>query len=155
MKKIIDVPSKKVEGWAGGSEIGGLMSDIILSLDDRFLYFSNWLHGDVRQYDISDPANPKFTGQVFIGGSVHKETGIKVLKDEELSEQPEARYIKGRKIEGGPQMLQLSLDGKRLYVSTSLFSPWDKQVSPTKKILISIWSIQTKLILPIYFCKYK
>lgn len=130
VKKIIDVPSKKVEGWAGGSEIGGLMSDIILSLDDRFLYFSNWLHGDVRQYDISDPANPKFTGQVFIGGSVHKETGIKVLKDEELSEQPEPRYIKGRKIEGGPQMLQLSLDGKRLYVSTSLFSPWDKQFYP-------------------------
>ena len=28
-------------------------------MDDRFLYFSNWLHGDLRQYDISDPANPQ------------------------------------------------------------------------------------------------
>ena len=28
-------------------------------MDDRFLYFSNWLHGDLRQYDISDPANPR------------------------------------------------------------------------------------------------
>lgn len=27
-------------------------------------------------------------------------------------------------------MLQLSLDGKRLYVTTSLFSPWDKQIYP-------------------------
>jgi len=27
-------------------------------------------------------------------------------------------------------MLQLSLDGKRLYVTTSLFSPWDKQFYP-------------------------
>ena len=27
-------------------------------MDDRFLYFSNWLHGDLRQYDISDPAQP-------------------------------------------------------------------------------------------------
>lgn len=27
-------------------------------------------------------------------------------------------------------MLQLSLDGKRLYVSSSLFSPWDKQFYP-------------------------
>ena len=27
-------------------------------------------------------------------------------------------------------MIQLSLDGKRLYVTTSLFSPWDKQFFP-------------------------
>merc|ERR1712013_538947 len=33
-------------------------------------------------------------------------------------------------IQGAPQMLQLSLDGKRLYVTTSLFSPWDKQFYP-------------------------
>jgi len=30
-------------------------------------------------------------------------------------------------------MMQLSLDGKRLYVSSSLYSPWDKQVSTLKK----------------------
>lgn len=29
-------------------------------------------------------------------------------------------------------MMQLSLDGKRLYVSSSLFSPWDKQVYDQK-----------------------
>lgn len=38
--------------------------------------------------------------------------------------------MKGRRLEGGPQMLQLSLDGKRLYVSSSLYSPWDKQFYP-------------------------
>lgn len=27
-------------------------------------------------------------------------------------------------------MIQLSLDGKRLYVTTSLFSPWDNQFYP-------------------------
>lgn len=42
----------------------GLITDILLSLDDRFLYFSNWLHGDLRQYDISDPHRPRLTGQV-------------------------------------------------------------------------------------------
>lgn len=31
---------------------------------------------------------------------------------------------------GGPQMLQLSLDGKRLYVTNSLFSAWDDQFYP-------------------------
>jgi selenium-binding protein 1 len=35
-----------------------------------------------------------------------------------------------RKLTGGPQMLQLSLDGKRLYVTNSLYSPWDNQFYP-------------------------
>ena len=35
-------------------------------MDDRFLYFSNWLHGDLRQYDITDPDNPKLVGQVSV-----------------------------------------------------------------------------------------
>lgn len=63
--KVIDVPSKKVEGWVL-PEMPSLITDIILSLDDRFCYFSNWLHGDIRQYDISDRANPKLVGQVSI-----------------------------------------------------------------------------------------
>ena len=37
---------------------------------------------------------------------------------------------KGVKIAGGPQMYQLSLDGKRMYVTTSLFSTWDNQFYP-------------------------
>jgi len=42
----------------------GLITDCLISLDDRFLYFANWLHGDVRQYNITDTANPKLVGQV-------------------------------------------------------------------------------------------
>lgn len=38
-----------------------------ISMDDRFLYLSNWLHGDVRQYDISGE-EPKLVGQFFVGG---------------------------------------------------------------------------------------
>lgn len=55
---------------------------------------------------------------------------IKILEDQELSESPKPVYIKGKRFYGSPQMLQLSLDGKRLYVSTSIFSPWDKQFYP-------------------------
>lgn len=60
------------------------------------------------------------------GGSIHKGTGVKVLGGlpEDSPEQPEQPSAKGVPIRGGPQMLQLSLDGKRLYVTTSLFSPW-------------------------------
>ena len=55
---------------------------------------------------------------------------MKVVKDEELPSQPAPLIVNGKRVEGGPQMLQLSLDGKRLYVTTSLFSAWDKQFYP-------------------------
>uniref|UniRef100_A0A8D1AVP5 Methanethiol oxidase n=1 Tax=Sus scrofa TaxID=9823 RepID=A0A8D1AVP5_PIG len=108
----------------------GLITDILLSLDDRFLYFSNWLHGDLRQYDISDPKRPRLTGQLFLGGSIVKGGPVQVLEDQELKSQPEPLVVKGKRVAGGPQMIQLSLDGKRLYVTTSLYSAWDKQFYP-------------------------
>lgn len=44
----------------------GMITDILVSLDDKYLYFSNWLHGDVRQYDITDRSNPKLTGNCAV-----------------------------------------------------------------------------------------
>jgi selenium-binding protein 1 len=109
---VIEVEVKKdVKGW--DIPVPGLISDLVVSLDDRFLYFSNWLHGDVRQYDISDPAKPKLTGQVWVGGLLGN-----------------APTVNGKPTRGGPQMLQLSLDGKRLYVTDSLFSSWDNEFYP-------------------------
>ena len=108
---VIGVDPIETEGWPFA--VPGLITDLVLSLDDRFLYFSNWLHGDLRQYDVSDPANPKLTGQVWLGGVIGKTTSVK-----------------GQELGGGPQMLQLSLDGKRLYVTNSLYSPWDNQFYP-------------------------
>lgn len=125
VEKVIDVPAKVL---SHGEQLNGMMTDILISMDDRFLYFSNWRHGDVRQYDISDPAKPKLTAQIFLNGTIVSDSGVVVVEDKELSKQPDPVIIKGRRLEGGPQMLQLSLDGKRLYVSSSLYSPWDKQV---------------------------
>ncbi|KAF3572270.1 hypothetical protein F2Q69_00059824 [Brassica cretica] len=79
----------------------GLITDFLISLDDRFFYFVNWLHGDIRQYNIEDPKNPVLTGQIW-----------------------------GKSLRGGPQMIQLSLDGKRLYATNSLYSVWDRQFYP-------------------------
>ena len=53
-----------------------------------------------------------------------------------VKEQPERMSLRGNPVDGGSQMLQLSLDGKRLYVTTSLFSVWDKQFYPD---LIKYW----------------
>jgi len=127
-EKVISVEPYDVEGWALPS-IPGLITDLLVSLDDRFLYFSNWLHGDIRQYDVSDPRNPKLVGQVFIGGSIRKGGPVKILGNKSGSE-PTIPQVKGHTLFGGPQMIQLSLDGKRLYVSNSLFSSWDKQFYP-------------------------
>jgi selenium-binding protein 1 len=110
-KKIIQVDPVEKEGWP--FPVPGLITDLVLSLDDRFLYFSNWLHGDIRQYDVSDPSRPKLTGQVWLGGLLGKRSAAK-----------------DKTPTGGPQMMQLSLDGRRLYVTSSLYSNWDNQFYP-------------------------
>jgi len=114
VEKVIDIPTEEVEGWP--IPVPSLITDILVSMDDKYLYFSNWLHGDLRQYDISDPSNPKMTGQVWLGGL--------------LGNAPD---VHGNKVTGAPQMIQLSLDGKRLYCTNSLFSTWDNQFYPDMK----------------------
>ncbi|XP_067328435.1 methanethiol oxidase-like [Anolis sagrei] len=128
-EKVIQVPNKKVSGWIY-PKMSGFTYDILISMDDRFLYASNWVHGDVRQYDITDPHCPKLVGQVFLGGSLVKGGPVTVLEDPELDCQPDPFVIQGKKVQGGPQKLQLSLDGSRLYVTSSAYTPWDKQFYP-------------------------
>jgi selenium-binding protein 1 len=107
---VIAVDGVEQEGWP--FPVPGLITDLVVSMDDRFLYFSNWLHGDLRQYDITDPAHPRLTGRLQLGGVL-------------------GRPCDGpRELGGGPQMLQLSLDGRRLYVTNSLYSTWDNQFYP-------------------------
>ncbi len=109
--KVVQVEPIEHQGWP--FPVPGLITDLVLSLDDRWLYLSNWLHGDLRQYDVSDPARPRLTGQVWLGGVLGK-----------------GAPFRGNLLGGGPQMLQLSLDGRRLYVTNSLYSSWDNQFYP-------------------------
>jgi methanethiol oxidase len=110
--KVLELPPRDNDKFPGG-KVPALISDFVLAMDDRFMYVSAWLHGEVHQYDITDPHTPKLTGTVKFGGLVDKP--IK---------------LKGKELTGGPQMLQLSLDGKRLYATNSLYSTWDNAFYP-------------------------
>jgi selenium-binding protein 1 len=89
------------------------VSDIALSLDDRSLYVSCWGTGELRRYDVSDPFQPKHTGSVHLGGIVRH-----------------AESNGSGPLNGGPQMIEVSRDGKRVYLTNSLYTSWDTQFYP-------------------------
>lgn len=60
----------------------GLVTDFLISLDDRFFYFVNWFHGDIRQYNIEDPKNPVLTGQVWVGGLLQKGSPVVAVMED-------------------------------------------------------------------------
>src|SRR4029077_342255 len=78
VKKIIEIPAEPADPSQlpplpqGFKAVPPLLTDINLSVDDRFLYASCWGTGEIRQYDVSDPFNPKLTGSVHIGGIVRR-----------------------------------------------------------------------------------
>ena len=119
--KVIEIPAEPADPaqlppmLKGFKAVPPLVTDINLSLDDRFLYVSCWGTGEFQQYDVSDPFHPKLTGSVHLGGIVRR------------APHP-ARP--GVPLNGGPQMVELSRDGRRVYFTNSLYAPWDEQFYP-------------------------
>ena len=93
-----------------------LVTDIDLSLDDRFLYVACWGTGELRQYDVTDPRKPVLAGSVHVGGIVRR-----------------TPHPNGQPFGYGPQMLEISRDGKRVYWTNSLYSTWDEQFYPGER----------------------
>eukprot|EP00479_Gromia_sphaerica_P010274 TRINITY_DN4670_c0_g1_i1.p1 TRINITY_DN4670_c0_g1~~TRINITY_DN4670_c0_g1_i1.p1 ORF type:complete len:241 (+),score=54.17 TRINITY_DN4670_c0_g1_i1:663-1385(+) len=91
-EEIISVPNVKIQNWAL-PECPALITDILISLDDKYLYFSDWLHGDIRQYDITDPSNPKLVGQVWLGGVFRDGSPFKLAN--QSAEAPKVPLVKG------------------------------------------------------------
>jgi len=119
--KIIDIPAEPADPddlppvLKGFKAVPPLVTDIDLSMDDRFLYVACWGTGDLQQYDVSDPFKPKLVGKVRIGGIVSR-AGHPGAKNGALT--------------GGPQMVEVSRDGKRVYFTNSLYGAIDPQFYP-------------------------
>jgi len=116
IRKVIEIPAEPADPEAlppilkDLRAVPPLVTDINLSLDDRFLYVSCWGSGEMRQYDVSDPFNPKLTGSIRLGGLARSTPHPKVGP-----------------VQGGPQMVEVSRDGRRIYFTNSLYSSWDDQ----------------------------
>ena len=123
VKKVIDVPAEAADPdqlpplLKGFKAVPPLVTDINLSLDDRFLYVSCWGTGELLQYDVSNPFQPVQTGSVRLGGIVRR--------------QPHTDHP-GAPLNGGPQMVEVSRDGKRVYLTNSLYRTWDEQFYPDR-----------------------
>jgi selenium-binding protein 1 len=119
IKKVIEVPAEPADpanlppALKPFKAVAPFITDINLSLDDRFLYVSCWGTGEFQQYDVSDPFNPKLTGSVRLGGITSH-----------------APHPKVGPLNGGAQMVELSRDGRRVYLTNSLYSAWDEQFYP-------------------------
>ena len=121
-KKTITIPPVAAdpddlpELLKGFSAVPPLVTDIDLSLDDKYLYVACLGTGEMHQYDVSDPMNPVLNGKVEIGGIVTK-----------------TKHSNGEEFGYGPQMLEVSRDGKRVYWTNSLYSTWDDQFYPGER----------------------
>jgi selenium-binding protein 1 len=119
--KVIEIPAEPADPadlpplLEGFKAVPPLVTDLNLSLDDRFLYVSCWGTGELRQYDVSDPFKPRLLGKVRIGGIARR--GAHPARP-------------GQPLNGGPQMVEVSRDGKRVYVTNSLYAAWDEQFYP-------------------------
>ncbi|UQI45020.1 selenium-binding family protein [Streptomyces sp. HU2014] len=121
VRKVITIPAEpaKAEDLPPALRPFGavppLVTDINLSVDDRLLYVSAWGTGELFQYDVTDPFRPRRTASVRLGGVVGR------------APHP------GRPrtpLTGGPQMVEVSRDGRRVYLTNSLYGSWDDQIYP-------------------------
>jgi selenium-binding protein 1 len=121
IRKVIEIPAEPADAeklpplLKGFGAVPPLVTDINLSLDDRFLYVSCWGTGELKQFDVSDPFNPVETGSVRIGGIARRQSHP---------------AFPDRPLNGAPQMVEVSRDGRRVYVTNSLYRSWDEQFYP-------------------------
>jgi selenium-binding protein 1 len=118
-EKVITIPAQPAEAdllpelLKPFGAVPPLITDIDLSVDDRALYVSCWGTGELKRYDVTNPRAPRETATVKLGGIVDR-----------------GSHPASGPLNGGPQMLEVSRDGGRVYVTNSLYASWDAQFYP-------------------------
>ena len=105
-------PAAAAQGVQGGAAAGDRHQPLARrSLPLRVLLG----HGRAAAVRRDRPVHPKLTGSVKIGGIVRRTPHPK---------------NPAKPLNGGPQMVEVSRDGRRVYVTNSLYTPWDAQFYP-------------------------
>ncbi|HLM27134.1 MAG TPA: selenium-binding protein SBP56-related protein [Thermoleophilaceae bacterium] len=118
-RKVISIPAEPAEedqlppALKPFGAVPPLITDIDLTVDDKDLLVSCWGTGELKRFDVSDPANPRETGSVRLGGIVER-----------------AAHPAAGAVNGGPQMVEASRDGRRVFITNSLYASWDAQFYP-------------------------
>jgi methanethiol oxidase len=119
VEKIITIPPEPAETeqlppiLQPFGAVPPLVTDIDLSVDDKDLYVSCWGTGELKRFDVSNPRSPRETASVRLGGIVER-----------------AAHPASGPLNGGPQMVEVSRDGRRVYLTNSLYAAWDAQFYP-------------------------
>jgi hypothetical protein len=78
-RKVITIPAEPADpdllppALKPFGAVPPLITDIDLSVDDRWLYVSCWGTGELKQYDVADPFHPRETGSVKLGGIIRRQ----------------------------------------------------------------------------------
>jgi selenium-binding protein 1 len=118
-EKVITIPAEPAEAdelpelLKPFGAVPPLVTDIALSVDDRSLFVSCWGTGELKRFDVTDPRRPRETGSVHLGG-IARRTPHPVAGE----------------VDGGPQMVEVSRDGRRVFLTNSLYASWDAQFYP-------------------------
>ncbi|MFB7220089.1 selenium-binding protein SBP56-related protein [Streptomyces sp. NPDC056227] len=121
VRKVITIPAEPAQtedlppALQPFGAVPPFITDIDLSVDDQWLYVSAWGTGELLQFDVSDPFRPRQTSSVRLGGVVGRHP---------FPAEPDIPLT------GGAQMVELSRDGRRVYLTNSLYSAWDAQLYP-------------------------
>jgi selenium-binding protein 1 len=119
VEKVISIPAEPAEAaqlppiLQPFGAVPPLVTDIALSVDDRWLYVSCWGTGELKRFDVSDPRAPRETGSVRLGGIAGR-----------------APHPSPGPRNGGPQMVAVWRAGRRVVLTNSLYASWDAQFYP-------------------------
>lgn len=121
VKKVLDIPAEPCDDvdllpdlLKGFKAVPPLITDIDLTVDDKYLFVSCFGQGRSIMLDVSDPLNVAQVGEIRVGGIVTRAPHPK---------RPDTPLL------GAPQMVEVSRDGTRVYWTNSLYGAWDEHSS--------------------------